>query len=388
MSETVGTVGRFGVHGTPGLEVVERATGLHLRFPGAPDWLDSRLEVDGDDVFRAVDGPLRGAPVRFTRAEDGAIAQLSLGGAISFPPHPDPNAPPYLLAPPRAPSAERDRAFAGLFDRCVRAGSSAALPYDLAYPRHEFLAYLCEEHGLFVHGSNSHEIEFFEPRGQTLGPTLQRSQLAVSACADGIWAMAYAILDRTRLRGSFHNGVLPLRVGDRAQRLYQFSIHAPYLELEPSILVEGTVYILPSESFELVTDGPTGPNSLEYASKLAVAPLARLAVGPRDFPLRFHGHDDSMVLRSLDHIDHMTSECAEAEPLDDGYRLTFQPRRGLADDLAELCAIYRRFFPWATATLEFDGPDNPAVVCITGSAGLRERLGNALARASSAQARR
>ena len=105
--------------------------------------------------------------------------------------------------PPRAHDAARDVAFETLYERFVHGGNGEQIEYRLAYPRHQFLSYLHEEKGLLFHGSNQREILNFEPRGQTLGPTQQQSELAVSACADGLWAMAFAILDRSRYRGSF-----------------------------------------------------------------------------------------------------------------------------------------------------------------------------------------
>ncbi len=369
-------VGRYGEHGSPGLEITERDVGLRFRFPGAPEWLDGVLASDGEDAFRIETGPLAGARIQFERDADGRIAKLRLGRALTFPPHPDADPPAYALAPARAHDAARDFAFEALYEQAVHEGNGEPIAYRLAYPRHQFLSYLSEEKGLLFHGSNEREILEFEPRGHTLGPTQQQSELAVSACADGLWAMAFAILDRSRYRGSFHNGVIPLPSTRGEVRLYQFSIGQEFLSADPPIFVDGTVYILAPEPFDRMTQGPVGPNSLEFHSREAVRPLARLDVRPNDFPLlsKFGGHDDSLVRQATALRQRLFAEVAEATPLGDGYELAFDPRPGLHDELQELAKIERRFHPWIEVTLELPPTSARALLRLSGSPGLRDRI--------------
>ncbi len=368
--------GRYGQFGAPGLEIVERDVGLMFLFPGAPQWLDGMLAEDGEDAFRIETGPLAGARISFERGADGSIAQLRLGSALSLPPHPDSDPPAYALAPGRAHDAARDVAFEALYEQAVRGGNGARIEYRLAYPRHQFLSYLEEEKGLLFHGSNEREILEFEPRGHTLGPTQQQSELAVSACADGLWAIAFAILDRSRYRGSFHNGVIPLPSTRGEVRLYHFSIGQEFLSADPPIFGDGAVYVLAPETFERVTQGPVGPNSLEFQSAKPVRPLARLDVRPSDFPLlsKFRGHDDSFVRQASALRHRLFAEVAEATPLDDGYELAFEPRPGLHDELQELAKIERRFHPWIEVALELPPAPARAVLRLSGSSGLRERI--------------
>ena len=197
-------LGRFGFAGAPGLEVDGDARGLLLRFPGAPDWLDSPLEATGDGAFAATGGALRGVRVRFDRDDADRVTRLELVDRITLARHPDDDPPSYTFVSSPEPDPARDRAFDALFARDVEAGAGSEIDFDLPYPKHSFLEALCRRHGLLLHGSSTPDIECFEPRGQTLGPTRERSLLGVSACADGAWPIAYAILDRSRARGAFH----------------------------------------------------------------------------------------------------------------------------------------------------------------------------------------
>ena len=369
--------GRYALAGAPGLEVT-RARGdreLHLRFPGAPDWLDSRLEPCEDDGFVARGGALRGFRIRFARGEDGRALRLELVDRLTLPRRPGEGAPAYAFIEDAPPDPERDAAFDALFARTIEGGSGAVVEYDLPYPKHAFLDSLCRRRGLLLHGSRNADIERFEPRAETLGPTRERSLLGVSACADGIWPIPYAILDRTRARGAFHNGVLELREGGRAGRIYHFSIHEGHLARAPSVFVDGMVYVLPADGFRRVTDGPIGFASLEFVCESPVSPLARLGVSRRDLPVPICGHDDSRVLAALDFVDRMYVECLEAEQLDDGCRLRFEPRAGLDADLARLGGIFGTFYPWTRIDVDAES------LRITGSSGLGARISRGFSRA-------
>lgn len=63
--------------------------------------------------------------------------------------------------------------------------------------------------------------------------------------------------------------------------------------LERSCWTDGSVYILPRTTFRHTSTGTVRFD--EWASPVAVVPLARLAVAPGDFPFlqRVPGHDDN-----------------------------------------------------------------------------------------------
>ena len=71
---------------------------------------------------------------------------------------------------------------------------------------------------------------------------------------------------------------------------------------------------------------------------------------------------------------------AEATPLDDGYELAFDPRPGLHDELQELAKIERRFHPWIEVTLELPPTSARALLRLSGSPGLRDRIARNLER--------
>jgi hypothetical protein len=76
--------------------------------------------------------------------------------------------------------------------------------YELPYPKFRFLQYLSLKGQYVFHGSNNRIIDKFEPREQTL----YNSKLtkAVFATTDPIWAIFFAIFNRSSLIGSFRNG--------------------------------------------------------------------------------------------------------------------------------------------------------------------------------------
>jgi hypothetical protein len=56
--------------------------------------------------------------------------------------------------------------------------------------------------------------------------------------------MAYAILDRTRMRGAFHNTMIPYTGPSGRGRLHHLSIARETLAQSPPPFTEGTVYLL------------------------------------------------------------------------------------------------------------------------------------------------
>jgi hypothetical protein len=92
------------------------------------------------------------------------------------------------------------------------------------------------------------------------------------------------------------------RLADAGERLgephYYFSISAQALKQQP--WRPGTVYLLPAGSFELqprVRVGDVSVQPAQWASPVPVAPVAKLAVQPEDFPFldQIRGHDDARV---------------------------------------------------------------------------------------------
>ena len=135
-------------------------------------------------------------------------------------------------------------------------------------PRWWFLHHLVRR-GFLLHGSNNTAIDEFEPRGNFDAHNVRHVE-GVFASDDAIWPIYFATADRIGGRRGLINWCEHAGAGAR----YLFA-----LEGEPS-WVDGTVYALPSETFEAT------PGSRELVSFVAVRPRLRVPVGPGDFPLR------------------------------------------------------------------------------------------------------
>jgi len=170
----------------------------------------------------------------------------------------------YLREPPLrlAPGEEN------LFERTwedLRVGGRP--PSELDSPRHRFLQWLAATHRVLLHGSNDPAVEEFEPRRQT--DFEGREIEAVFATPDPIWPIFFAVVDRSAV-DVLRNGCL--REDGRGS--YFFAVAGP----EGPRWRSGTVYVLPGSGFT------PGYADLEWTSPQPVAPLARIAVEPADFP--------------------------------------------------------------------------------------------------------
>jgi len=161
--------------------------------------------------------------------------------------------------------------------------------------RWQFLCGLAARRAIAFHGTGDPHIERFEPREPVdFAPFGQ--QRAVFATSDPIWAMFYAIVDRTRHRLTLNNGCLVLE--DTGDAYYYFSVSRQALPRQP--WRTGYLYLLPADTF---VEQPGGvyagrPARIpQLASPVPVEPFARLRVLPRSFPFlgRIRGHDDERL---------------------------------------------------------------------------------------------
>lgn len=203
----------------------------------------------------------------------------------------------WLNRPPSKLDDQTREAFHALWEAQVAPGGSREVEYTLTAPRWQFLCYLTDHLGVAVHGSAATDIAVFEPR-QSKDENPFGNQKAVYAAADGLWAMFYAILDRKRFPMSLNNACVRLsdRSGQMSDSMYVFSISKAALVQQP--WARGMVYILPMDTFVRQPALPFGEMEVhvpQLASLEPVTPLARLAVGPEDFPFlhTIRGHDDA-----------------------------------------------------------------------------------------------
>jgi hypothetical protein len=161
--------------------------------------------------------------------------------------------------------------------------------------RWRFLCALAGRRRIAFHGTGDPGIERFEPREPVdFAPFGQ--QQAVFATSDPIWAMFYAIVDRTRHRLTLNNGCLVL--DDTGDAYYYFSVSRQALPLRP--WRTGYLYLLPAETFVEQPGGEYAGRPAhipQLASPVAVTPFARLRVAPKSFPFLGHirGHDDERL---------------------------------------------------------------------------------------------
>jgi hypothetical protein len=186
-------------------------------------------------------------------------------------------------------------AFDRLLDESIQKGSATAIDYTLSAPKWQFLCYLCEAKDVLLHGSGNPDIQEFEPHQSNDTQEFGNRQ-AVYAASDGIWPMYFAIANRDGPVMSLVNACFRLLQQDGTWSIpyYFFSINDDAFEGNP--WRNGTVYILPRATFEQQDpeDFKGIPAEIEqWASLVAVKPLARLNIAPDDFPFlsQVRAHD-------------------------------------------------------------------------------------------------
>jgi hypothetical protein len=199
----------------------------------------------------------------------------------------------WLTRPGPEPDAATRDAFDALLARAVAAGPAGPIDYRLAAPKWQFLCHVADRGEALLHGSSAPDIELFEPR-QSNDIAEFGNRTAVYAAADGLWALYFAILDRPTHRMSLTNSCFRVlhEDGTRSEPYYFFSVNDEVLRERQ--FSPGTVYLLPADRFEY--EAPYGEGGRRVATAQAaalepVAPLAKLAVEPADFPLRIRSHD-------------------------------------------------------------------------------------------------
>jgi HEAT repeat protein len=171
-------------------------------------------------------------------------------------------------------------AFEHLFAQATADGS--AIPYDLPYPKHEFLRYLCDTRRLMLHGSARSDLDILKPLRDSTDVSEWGNLSGVYAESDPVRPIYFAVVDR---RGSFglmngcfaiaDDGSMDSRLDDPARpRHYRLSVGFPSVGAD--IWREGWVYALPGDTFEFWE---------EWTSRAPVRPVFRIAVSRDDLPL-------------------------------------------------------------------------------------------------------
>lgn len=147
------------------------------------------------------------------------------------------------------------------------------IEYSLQYPKFRFLQYLSLIGKYVFHGSNQHHIERFEPHEQNL----YNNELtkAVFASTEPIWAIFFAVFNRSRLIGSFRNGC----IGSRNKKYHYYSINESTIKNRP--WTEGMLYLLPKDKFYKSSKGEVQFD--EWISHESITPKGKINVTISDF---------------------------------------------------------------------------------------------------------
>jgi hypothetical protein len=172
--------------------------------------------------------------------------------------------------------------------------------YQLAYPKWQFLSYICQSRNLVLHGSQNQDIDVVEPR-KAIDIKTFSGQNAIYATTDGIWVIFFAIIDRKNFgRLSLFNSCLDIQIspGMKMGPLYFFSITHSVLLQKP--WCDGAVYLLPREDFQQEpVQQMMGADIIfpHWISSKPAIPIAKLIVQSQDFPFlaEVHGHDDDQL---------------------------------------------------------------------------------------------
>ncbi|HEU0291908.1 MAG TPA: hypothetical protein VFR47_04190 [Anaerolineales bacterium] len=179
----------------------------------------------------------------------------------------------------------RKQAFDILFDATLVGDACKPIHYNLAYPKAEFLNYICDWRGFVLHGSPLHNLDVLEPvRGSSDDNEFGNRQ-QIFCSPDAMWAMWSAILDKSKYNQTCNGSV---RVGSGSGRLKYYHFELSKVNAQNHPFTEGMIYIARPRDFPdkrpyPVLDWFDGEIE-EWGSTQAVRPLARIRVSPRDFP--------------------------------------------------------------------------------------------------------
>ena len=344
--------------------IVERDGDYVMVDPSTPAGFEPTLRSVGSDRVRIATGPYSGAELAVEEDGDGEIG-LSMGGAIpatrlAVPPEREPGS--GLTLPPLRLTDRQDAQFSRIWEEIRAAGDGRVVDDPSPAPLDRFVRWLKERETVIFHGSNDPEIDVFEPvrRSMELRDHAGRGNLgAVYGTHDGIWSMFFAVVDRSRLKGSIRNGVgtYHRRGGGETIDVYHFSIADVVLEDRP--YTTGALYLLPRDAFTRVPFYPGGPPSNEWACQTTVEPLARLVVEPSDFPFldSIGGHDDGPLIEFGRIGDEVYAGVVTARRTDDGIEIVTRADRDAVDRLIEMS---REIYP-DVVRVAADHPDGTAV---------------------------
>jgi hypothetical protein len=181
--------------------------------------------------------------------------------------------------------ASRKQAFDILLDTALVGDPRKPILYNLAYPKAEFLNYICDWRGFVLHGSILHDLDLLEPIRKSSDDNEFGNRQQIFCSPDAMWAMWFAILDKSKYRCT-RNGSVRVGSGSRRVKYYHFELPKENAQNRP--FTEGMMYIARAQDFPDKRPYPAldwfDAEIEEWGSTVPVTPLARIRVSPRDFP--------------------------------------------------------------------------------------------------------
>jgi len=368
--------------GVEPLIVAEQDGDLVLSALGVPPEFAARI-VENGGGFRVEGGPLDGAVLTFADGEPcpgGVIA-----GTFEFTRAPAGASLPGgrgLLAPPLDLSSREIALYRELLAEIERGPDGAWLELE-ERPRWRFVEWLTRQQKVIFHGSPKPDIDVFAPvrsSVEIMDHAGTGNLAAVYGTPFGLWAMWFAVLERSGLEGSIRNGVT--RWTDRSGGeldAYHFSVHHEHVGGD--IWRSGTLYLLPREPFRPNSFLPGGPDTGEWASPQEVEPLKRLAVDPDDFPFldQVGGHDDTELIRAGRLSDVVLDHVRRARRMPGGLELALDWDDSLAAVFDDYLETARTFTPDVERRLTRVDADG-ALLAVRGAAGFLQSLEGSLAK--------
>ncbi|MCB0084646.1 MAG: hypothetical protein KDE47_27085, partial [Caldilineaceae bacterium] len=178
--------------------------------------------------------------------------------------------------------AEKVAAFETLYQTTLARGQGETVEYTLPHPKHEFLRYLVEQKGLFLHGSGKPDIDILKPFRYGTDAADHGNVSGVYADMDPIRPVYFAVVEGKRCFG-MTNGYFNLtESGEHStkgdlpcnERFYKLAIGVNGL-CRP-FWRTGMIYVLPPDTFTY---------EKEWTSRQPVPPLLRVPVTHEDLPL-------------------------------------------------------------------------------------------------------
>lgn len=163
------------------------------------------------------------------------------------------------------------------------------IEYDFPYPKIDFLNYLCDWRGMVAHGTNIPDLTLLQPIRKGTDSTEFGNRQQIFCSPDAIWAIWFAILEKSKFRIT-RNGYIGIGRNTKREKYYHFELERNLKDQFP--FTTGTLYLARAEDFptrhRIRAVNFFGGDYEEWGSTEPVTPLAKILVEPQDFPYLDH----------------------------------------------------------------------------------------------------